>query len=210
MTALDLEALRAAPLRTDPFPFFIVPGFLKAEARQAIHNDFPTIELPGSLPANTLNYGPAFQSLLDELHGPALTAAMGEKLGVDLSNRPTMITVRGRARLKDGQIHTDSRDKLVTVLIYMNPSWESDAGRLRLLRKPDDLEDYVDEVPPDEGTLLAFLNTENSWHGHKPVEGPRRAIQLNWVQNSGVVMREKVRHTISARFKALKRAVGLA
>ncbi len=209
MTALDLDAFRAAPLRTEPFPFFIVPGFLRAEARDAIHRDYPKIDLPGSLPANTLAYGPAFQSFLDELHGPELTKAMADKLGIDLNGRPTMITVRGRARLKDGQIHTDSRDKLVTVLIYMNPSWESDGGRLRLLRSPDNLDDYVDEVPPAEGTLLAFLNTENSWHGHKPVEGERRAIQLNWVRDSGVVTREKARHTLSARWKAFRRKIGL-
>ena len=98
-----------------------------------------------------------------------------------------MITVRGQARAADGRIHADSRTKLITVLIYMNESWEAEGGRLRLLRSPDGLDDAVAEVPPAAGTLLAFLNTPHSWHGHSPVSGPRRVIQLNWVTSDAVV-----------------------
>ena len=36
-----------------------------------------------------------------------------------------MVTARGQSAARDGQIHTDSRTKLITVLIYMNNSWES-------------------------------------------------------------------------------------
>ena len=90
--------------------------------------------------------------------------------------------MRARARARDGQIHLDSKSKLVTVLIYMNGKWEADGGRLRLLNSPDNLDDMAMEVPPARGTLLAFLNTGNAWHGHKPFEGERRVIQLNWVR----------------------------
>ena len=51
------------------------------------------------------------------------------------------------------------------------------------------------------GTLLAFRKQPNAWHGHESFEGPRRAIQLNWVRDSGVVWREQIRHRISAMFK---------
>ena len=96
-----------------------------------------------------------------------------------------MYTVRGFVREKDGSIHTDSTTKIITVLLYMNERWQEDAGRLRLLRGPDDLEDYVAEVPPYGGTLLVFRRADNSWHGHKPISGPRRAVQLNWVTIAG-------------------------
>ena len=65
---------------------------------------------------------------------------------------------RGVSASRDGQIHTDSRTKLITVLIYMNNAWEAKTGRLRLLRGPDNLEDVIAEVPPDEGTMLIFKN----------------------------------------------------
>ena len=85
----------------------------------------------------------------------------------------------------------------------MNPAWESTEGRLRLLRSPDSLDNPVVEVPPDEGTLLAFVNTPTAWHGHTSVDGPRRAIQLNWVTDDGVVKREQFRHGLSSRLKRL-------
>jgi SM-20-related protein len=115
-----------------------------------------------------------------------------------------MVTVRGQCRASDGQIHTDSKTKLVTILIYMNGKWENPGGRLRLLRSPDNLNDAFAEVPPDQGTLLAFLNTPNAWHGHESFEGPRRAIQLNWVRDQGVVWYEQNRHKLSAFFKRLR------
>ena len=49
---------------------------------------------------------------------------------------------------KDGRIHTDSATKIITLLLYMNPGWEMAEGRLRLLRGPADLDDYVREVTP--------------------------------------------------------------
>jgi hypothetical protein len=199
----DLEAFRRVPLATSPFPHLIVPGFVKPAARAQLEQDFPRIEGPGSFPVGDLAFGPAFGQFIAELEGDALRHAFADKFALDLDGRPTMITVRGHARLADGRIHTDSRTKLITVLIYMNESWEAEGGRLRLLRSPDDLEDVIAEVPPAAGTLLAFRVTPNSWHGHAPVSGPRRVIQLNWVENDGVVRRERLRHGLSARVKRI-------
>ena len=77
------------------------------------------------------------------------------------------------------------------------------AAWLRLLNSPSNLDDMAMEVLPARGTLLAFLNTGNAWHGHKPFEGERRVIQLNWVRNDWVVWREKTRHSLSAMVKKL-------
>ena len=87
----------------------------------------------------------------------------------------------------------------------MNGSWEAPGGRLRLLRSEDSLEDVIAEVPPAEGTLVAFRVTENSWHGHAPFVGPRRVIQLNWVTDESVVKHEQSRHRFSAKVKKLFR-----
>jgi Rps23 Pro-64 3,4-dihydroxylase Tpa1-like proline 4-hydroxylase len=114
-----------------------------------------------------------------------------------------MVTVRGQSRAADGKIHTDSRTKLVTALIYMNDAWESPRGRLRLVRSATDLDDVIAEVPPDEGTLLVFRNDPNAFHGFEPFAGPRRVIQLNWVTDASVVRREQARHRFSAFFKRL-------
>ena len=63
-----------------------------------------------------------------------------------------MYSLRGWLRAKDGQIHTDSKDKIITVLLYLNENWPHAGGRLRLLRNGTDLENFVTEVPPDNGT----------------------------------------------------------
>lgn len=200
---LDLAALAATPVATDPFPHVIVPGFLKGAALAAIERDFPAIDRAGSFPPGALSYGPAFAAVLDALEAGPLADAIEAKFGVDLADRPTMVTVRGMTRPKDGQIHTDSTDKLITALLYMNGDWEADGGRLRLLRSADDLEDYAAEVPPVAGTLLVFVNGPTAWHGHKPFAGRRRTIQLNWVTDAGVVTRERRRHGLSAALKRL-------
>jgi hypothetical protein len=127
---------------------------------------------------------------------------MEEKFAIDLTGRPTLITVRARTRANDGQIHTDTGTKLITALIYFNRNWEADGGRLRILRRQK-LDDYAEEVSPFAGTLLAFRRSEKSWHGHEPFEGPRRAIQLNWVVDQRTVDRELARLRVSAFFKKL-------
>ncbi len=54
----------------------------------------------------------------------------------------------------------------------MNPRWEQAGGRLRLLRSATDIEDVLVEVPPEEGTLVAFRRSDNSYHGHMAFDGP--------------------------------------
>lgn len=200
----DFEALRRTPLVADPFPYVVVPGFIAGPAHAMLARDFPRIDEAGSFPLGDLNFGPAFRSFVGELEGPAMRAAFAEKFAIDLDDRPTMITVRGQARAGDGRIHADSSTKLITVLLYMNESWEASGGRLRLLRSADNLDDVAAEVPPAAGTLLAFRVTPNSWHGHAPVTGPRRVVQLNWVQHQGVVRRERMRHGLAVRMKRLR------
>ena len=203
MSFLNVEKFRTTPLTRDPFDFIIVPGFLREETREALNADFPDIGKPGSYPVSEVRYGAAFQGLLDEIQGPEFTAAVGEKFGIDLGGRPTMVTVRGRCQQKDGRIHTDTETKIITLLIYMNQGWEDQGGRLRLLRGVDDLDDMIAEVPPEWGTMLAFRRSDNSFHGHKPFVGQRRSIQLNWVTEASVVEHELSRHRMSARLKQL-------
>ncbi|MGA7802612.1 MAG: 2OG-Fe(II) oxygenase [Gammaproteobacteria bacterium] len=201
MSLLDLNAFADTPLVIDPFDYTVVPGFLRAESVSLVRRDFPVILYPGLLPLAETDYGPGFAALIDELRSAEVAAAFSEKFGVDLSERPLMITVRGRCQPKDGRIHTDTESKLVTGLLYLNDSWEADGGRLRLLRGPNDLDDMIAEVPPNNGTLVAFRRGERSYHGHKPYEGVRRYVMFNWMTEARAAAREVTRHRISARIK---------
>ena len=203
MAYLDLAALRATPLNTEPYDYVVVPNFVRAERFRDVVADYPAVPGPGSHPLPELTIKGHFKALLDELRGPEFRRAVEDKLRLDLSSRPTMFTVRGECRSTDGKIHTDSATKLVTVLLYMNEQWDKDGGRLRILRSGTDLRDYAEEVPPHGGTLLIFRRSENSWHGHEPFQGQRRAIQMNWVTGWSVVMREQGRHRLSTTIKKL-------
>jgi SM-20-related protein len=200
---LRLEALRATPLVREPFEHLVVPGFVSEVGLTAINADYPKISSPGSFPTDQLVFGASFKAFLDELEGDRFRETFEEKFGLDLTGRPTITTVRGRCDPGDGKIHTDSKTKIITVLIYMNPSWEQAGGRLRLLRSANDLNDIITEVPPVAGTLLAFKRSNNSWHGHEPFDGERRVIQFNWLTSEGNRQIAMLRHHTSASFKRM-------
>jgi hypothetical protein len=209
MSLLDLDALRATPLKTAPYDYLVVPNFVPSEALAKVITDFPSIATTGSLPLSELDVRGTFEALIAEMDGPAFRQLIESKFGLDLSGRPTMFTVRGRCHRGDGKIHTDTGTKIVTVLLYLNQAWEADGGRLRILRSPT-LDDSAEEVSPTSGTLLVFRRSERSWHGHQPFEGARRAIQMNWVTDASVVAYEQRRHRVSAFFKRLNPFRGAA
>jgi len=200
---LDLHRLAAAELHTDPFEYLLVERFVRPQHATAIVQDFPTIERGGSFPLANLKYGPAFAQLSGELFSPEFAEVVGKKFALDLAQYPTMLTVRGWCESSDGQIHTDSTSKVITVLLYLNPEWNSDGARLRLLRSKD-LSDYAAEVVPTMGNLIVFKRSERSWHGHKPFEGRRMSLQFNWVNSAGYKQREKFRHGVSSLLKRLR------
>jgi hypothetical protein len=138
-----------------------------------------------------------------EMNGPAFREKIERKFGITLDRAACMRTLRGWCRPQDGQVHTDSKSKLITVLVYLNDEpWRAEGGRLRLLGS-ENLEDVADEVRPDFGTLLAFRRSDISWHGHLPFEGRRRILQMNWVTSERVAGWEQFRHAVSARAKQL-------
>lgn len=206
-TSLDLGRFAATELRREPFEYLVLPGFVRAERCAALVAAFPAIDRGGSFPAASLDCGPEFTAFLDELQGPAVTRAFAEKFAIDLTGRPTMVTLRGWSRAKDGRIHTDSRSKLITALIYLNDSWDANGGRLRLLRGPHDMDDFAAEATPESGTLVAFRCAENAYHGHKPYVGRRLSVQLNWLTDDAVLKRELARHGLSAWSKRLMRVL---
>src|SRR5271167_581379 len=118
LSILDLDRLRAAPLVRDPFDFVVVEEFVRRDALASLVAEFPDIRGHGSYPVDTVECRPAFAQLVAALTGAALRRAVEEKFGVDLGARPTLLTIRGRSDGGDGQIHTDSATKIITLLLY--------------------------------------------------------------------------------------------
>ncbi|MCB1549862.1 MAG: 2OG-Fe(II) oxygenase [Hyphomicrobiaceae bacterium] len=198
---LDLAAIAGAAVAPAPFPYLVAHGVLSAVDLAAVRADFPAISKAGLFPLSELNYGTTFAHLVEELNGAPFAGLMGERLGLELANRPVMVTVRGQCHKRDGSIHADSKAKVATCVLYLNDIWDESGGRLRMLRSSNDIDDYAAEVPPDGGTLVAYARTEHSWHGHKSYVGERRYIMLNWMVSKSVLVRELARHGFTAMFK---------
>ena len=209
MIDLDYAALHAIPVAPDPFPHVVVPHFVPATELRAVVADLPALGKRGSFPVDSVTMGPAARELMGMMEGDTLRSAIARKFDLDLANAPTMVTLRAWTGERDGRIHCDSTAKRVTVLLYLNPAaqaWTRQEGCLRLLRGPGDLENYVVEVPPVDGTLLVFPNGPTSWHGHKAFTGQRFSVQLNYMTTDAKARSELRRHRLSAFMKRLTRA----
>ena len=200
MAFLDFEKFTTVPLQHDPCPFLVVPGFVKPEALDKINSDYPTIEKPGNFPLDGLDFGPVFQQFVDEMQGPEMRRFFSEKFGMDLAPYPTQMTIRRYASADDGDIHNDSVMKKITVLVYLNRTWDQTGGRLRILRSKNSLDDYAVEVNPCGGTMLAFRRNERSYHGFHPCSGERRTVQMYWVEPKRAARGEKKKRGPVAKF----------
>ena len=198
---LNLGALRNSSVELTPFSYLCIDNFINPSHQQEVADSFPRVLLNGSVPLQQLEYRGAFATLMTEMQNDELRHLIAEKFEMNLTNRPCFVTVRANARRKDGRIHADTKSKLITVLLYLNSSWESQNGRLRLLYNNHDLNHYAKEITPTLGRCLIFKVTPNCWHGHPSYVGPRRAIQLNYLVDETALQRHLAKHTQSAKWK---------
>tara|TARA_Y100000766_G_scaffold182328_1_gene156470 strand:- start:86 stop:712 length:627 start_codon:yes stop_codon:yes gene_type:complete len=202
MQLLDKNQLNLAKVDNNFFPYFHVKNALSNFLNSSdLVKDFPDIDSGGSFPSDNLKEGD-LKKLVEELEGDEFKDILENKLGVNLKNAEVITTLRGFSRFKDGKIHTDSQSKIVTVLLYLNKNWDNEIGNLRLLKKNNDLDNYIQEISSEYGNLVAFKVTDNCWHGFMPFEGKRLSIQLNYIDPKSLNM-HKIRHKLSAIFKKL-------
>jgi SM-20-related protein len=184
MSLINLDAVRQAQLHPDPFDFLVVPDFVSRDVLLRVNEDYPPIDTAANHPLKSLQYGPLFGELVEEIQSTDFAETLGARFDLELAPLPTTITVRKFCERTDGNIHTDHKSKVITVLLYFNENWNHQEGQLRILRSPRDIEDYNAQVPPYGGTLLAFRRTDHSWHGHTRFVGERRMLQLNYLNQS--------------------------
>ncbi len=202
-SCINLAALKKAVISQSPFPYTIINNFINPERLADVVQSFPEITSRGSIPASSVKCLPAFQQLVTELEGPEFRQFLGEKFSLELKDKPSMLTLRGYTTERDGQIHTDSKTKLITVLLYLNSTWDAEQGKLRLLNSKDSLDDYFAEVSPLAGNCLIFKVTSNGWHGHYPYVGKRLSLQLNYLADKEALVKHLHHHRFTAFGKRL-------
>ena len=207
-----IDIARLDDLRTTihlkPFPFLITEGQLPVEAAAALDRDFPKYDSAGFFPYSPDECGPSINAVVETMTSPDYARALGARLGVaDMDRYPVLVTICRSLNRRHGTIHTDSRSKVASALLYLSPDWpHGSAGSLRFLNRIDSIDDLAaPEVLPVYGTLVAFKRADNSFHGHLPHEGERRVIQFAWLTSE----EEKLRKTQRGKFSRwLKKLLG--
>lgn len=193
-------------IRNEPFSFLVAHGQLPDEARTELDRDFPKYSGAGFFPYDEKECGTSIRALVDVLTAPTFANAVGARLGIaDLGQYPTLVTICRHLNKRHGTIHTDSKSKVATALLYLNPSWhDTSDGCLRFLSKIDDIDATVaPEVKPLYGEFVIFKRADNSFHGHLPYEGERRVIQVAWLTSEEEKQRKTQRGLATRFFKKL-------
>ena len=203
MRLINSEKLSKAMVNKEFFPFFHVENiFLDDIDTQSIIDDFPDITDGGSFHISSVSSGKLIKELINELESDEIKAILETKFNVNLDEAKVATTLRGYSRKKDGKIHTDSKTKILTILLYLNKDWEETNGNLRLLKENNNLKDYIKEIPCSFGSLVAFKVTGNCWHGFKAYEGKRLSIQLNYIYPEALTT-HNLRHKFSSGLKSI-------
>ena len=203
MKLINNEKLSKAIVNKEYFPYFYVENiFLDNVDSKLVINDFPNILDGGSFHVDSLCLGESIIKLIEELESEEVKKILEDKFNINLNEAKVVTTLRGYSRKKDGKIHTDSKTKILTVLLYLNENWLDINGNLRLLKKNKDLEDYIKEIPCTFGSLVAFKVTDKCWHGFKAYEGKRLSIQLNYIY-PGALKSHNFRHKLSSILKSI-------
>ena len=195
MNLLDAQNLSRSDTigSLEPFAYLLARAQLADERKAELARDFPNYPSAGFFPHEQADCGPSINQLIEELSSPAIADAIGLRLGVEnLSGFPTLVTICRSLNRRHGTIHTDSRSKVVTALLYLNEDW------------PD----------TSDGCLRFLKRSENSYHGHLPYEGERRVIQIAWLTSDEEKLRKARRGRLSRLFKkwfgAIDRHIGAA
>ena len=203
MKLINSEKLSKAPVNKDFFPFFHVDNiFLDQIDSASIIKDFPDINDGGSFHVDAIPSGELIHKLIEELESEEFKRILEAKFNINLDEAKVVTTLRGFSRKKDGKIHTDSKTKILTVLLYLNLNWPENRGNLRLLKGNNTLEEYIKEIPCTFGSLVSFKVTDECWHGFMPYEGKRLSIQLNYIYPKAFTY-HNLRHKLSSRLKSM-------
>ena len=203
---IDPARLDHAEVHALPFHFLVAHGQLPADAAGALAADFPRYPSAGFFPYRREDCGPSIVAVVEALTSPAFAQALGARIALPgLENYPALVTICRSLNLRHGTIHTDSRSKIATALLYLCADWPNgSAGALRFLSRIDSIDALVaPEIPPLYGTIAAFKRADNSFHGHLPFEGERPVIQVAWLSSQEELERKTRRGGFTRWLKKL-------
>ena len=184
--AMRFAALARTPLRETPYRFVLVEGLVPRRALRELSRTYPLdnfklvedfagekdysyearelIPMHGSSVAHPTALSSSWKRLGRELLSAEYRQAMSDLIGIDLSSAQLEVNVFHYGADSLLGPHTDLEDKIVTHVMYFNPTWdESDGGYLRILNSADP-EDVAMTVSPVLGRSVIIVRSDRSWH----------------------------------------------
>lgn len=201
---LNEAAITSAQVRHDPYDFVFIENVFDSKQKKEVLADAPVIPDRGSYALSHLRYGPTFKACMQDILSARFRHLVEQKFDMDLSKYPASVVMMGNTsgHYNEGYAHTDSKHKIITVLVGFSEDWPYERGRLRVLRSSD-RDDYAFEFAPVYGNILMFRVCDHSWHGFLPQKGKRMSVQLCYVDSEWYVRRENMRHGFSAFAKSV-------
>lgn len=183
---LDLERLSSARLESAPYRWAAIDRLFAADDAARLAATFPADHFlrrsmydgekdhdyemrcvtrkGGTAVFRAEGLSAPWQTLARELVSRGYRQAMATLTGLDLSAAPLEITAYRYPPGGRLGAHPDTRDKLVTHILYFNPVWHvDDGGCLAILRSADDA-DVAAVVPPVVGNSAVLVRSDDSWH----------------------------------------------
>jgi hypothetical protein len=201
---LDVAALNAQYARADPFPFFVIEGFLEPSFAAEVAAAYPTFETAKEMgfAFNAVNERKKVQvtdrarfpdpvgRLSDALASPAFLADLGAITGI-----PALVADE---QLFGGGIHVtgphgrldvhvdfnvlDGERKLyrrLNLLLYLNPDWDAGwGGQVELWDR--DVKTCVHRYVPSLNRCVVFETSDISFHGVAPLTCPASQVRRSF------------------------------
>ncbi|HEY0734195.1 MAG TPA: 2OG-Fe(II) oxygenase [Herpetosiphonaceae bacterium] len=201
---LDLGRIKTAELHTHPYQWGLIQDLIPDSAAQSLINNFPGDHFEETYTTNQdktyrmwvrqlLKEGKLYHpealhevwhDLMTTLQSPEYTAAMSELTGLDLSKLTLEVAFWRYSSECWLSPHCDKPEKVVTQLLYLNESWQSDWGGTLKILNSGDLDDEAAEVLPYWKNSALLIRSDRSWHAVsfvKPgVQAERRSVQIMW------------------------------
>jgi Rps23 Pro-64 3,4-dihydroxylase Tpa1-like proline 4-hydroxylase len=209
---IQLESMQRQPLTTEPYAWAEVDGLFSAEHATPLAATFPRdrfkrvqgydgekdygyhvrelIGMGGNVVSHAAGLSPVWRQLATDLLSNQYRAAMSRLTGIDLSKLRMEVNAFHYGPGAWLGPHVDLADKIVTHVLYFNPTWNiANGGCLNILRSAD-MNDSASVVPPIVGSSAILVRSDKSWHAVSRVDGDckesRRSITVTFYCDGAV------------------------
>lgn len=209
---LDLTRISRTTLESEPYDWAEVGGLLPPRAAAAVARSYPRdhyktlsghdgekqflyearslVAMGARRPSFAAGLAAPWLELAQDLLSPEYRTVMSLLTAYDLTEAPIEINVFHYGPGSSLGPHLDLPAKLVTHVLYFNPSWNPDDGGCLSILRSQDPRDVAAVIPPLVGNSSVLVRSDRSWHAVQPVvpgcRTSRRSVTVTFYRTGAV------------------------